>query len=255
MKKPLILIVDDETIMVNILGELLYEEYRIIFAKNGPKALQRCAEGKELPDLILLDVMMPELDGFETCRRIKADERLVDIPVIFMTALDTVEDKVTGFKAGGVDYITKPFQQTEVLIRINTHINMRKKAQKLKETQEELLLQKNKLEALINSIPDPIYIKDVENKYIGCNRAFEEIAGKPEEDIVGKGDHAVLSREVAAAFRTNDQEMLISREAGRTEELIIAPNGEPLFFDIRKTPYIGPDGNLLRLFQHINITA
>ncbi|RWX43986.1 PAS domain S-box-containing protein [Candidatus Electrothrix aarhusensis] len=252
--KDIILIVDDQPINLKILLSFLQEQdFELRILQSGVQALALLQE--TIPDIILLDVMMPELDGFETCRRIKADERLVDIPIIFMTALDTVEDKVTGFKAGGVDYITKPFQQTEVLIRINTHINLRKKALKLKETQEELLLQKNKLEALINSIPDPIYIKDVDNKYIGCNRAFEETAGKPEQEIIGRGDHAVFSSKVAASFRVKDQEMLAFGEAKRTEELIIAPNGEKLFFDIRKTPYIGPDGNLLGLigiFRNIN---
>ncbi|CAK8718884.1 histidine kinase [Candidatus Electrothrix laxa] len=245
-KKDIILIVDDQPINLKILLSFLQEQdFELRILQSGVQALALLQE--TIPDIILLDVMMPELDGFETCRRIKADERLVDIPVIFMTALDTVEDKITGFKAGGVDYITKPFQQTEVLIRINTHINLRKKALKLKETQEELLLQKNKLEALINSIPDPIYIKDVENKYIGCNRAFEEMAGKPEQEIVGKEDHVVLSLEVATSFKTKDQEVLSSGQAKRTEELITAPDRKKLFFDIRKTPYIGPDGNLLGL--------
>ena len=253
-EKDIILIVDDQPINLKILLSFLQkQDFELRILQSGVQALALLQE--TIPDIILLDVMMPELDGFETCRRIKADERLVDIPVIFMTALDTVEDKVTGFKAGGVDYITKPFQQTEVLIRINTHINLRKKALKLKEMQEELLLQKNKLEALINSIPDPIYIKDVDNKYIGCNRAFEEIAGKPEQEIIGREDAVVFSSEVAASFKIKDQEMLAFGEAKRTEELIIAPNGEKLFFDIRKTPYIGPDGNLLGLigiFRNIN---
>ncbi len=243
-KKDIILIVDDQPINLKILLFFLQEQdFEVRILQSGVQALALLQE--TLPDIILLDVMMPELDGFETCRRIKADERLVDIPVIFMTALDTVEDKVTGFKVGGIDYITKPFQQTEVLIRINTHINLRKKALKLKETQEELLLQKNKLEALINSIPDPIYIKDMNNKYISCNRAFEEMTGKPEQEIVGREDSVVFSSEVAASFRAKDQEMLSFGEVKRTEELIVAPNGENLFFDIWKTPYIGPDGKSL----------
>ncbi|MCI5219753.1 MAG: PAS domain S-box protein [Candidatus Electrothrix sp. LOE2] len=245
-KKDIILIVDDQPINLKILLSFLQEQdFELRVLQSGVQALALLRE--TVPDIILLDVMMPGLNGFETCRKIKADERLVDIPIIFMTALDTVQDKVTGFKAGGVDYITKPFQQTEVLIRINTHINLRKKALKLKETQEELLHQKNKLEALINSIPDPIYIKDVENTYIGCNRAFEEVAGRPEQEIVGKKDHAVFSAEVAASFGTKDQKMLSSGTAQRIEELIIAPDGEHLFFDIRKTPYIGSDGKLLGL--------
>ena len=243
-KKDTILIVDDQPINLKILLSFLQkQDFDLRVLQSGVQALALLEE--TMPDIILLDVMMPDLDGFETCRRIKADERFVDIPVIFMTALDTVEDKVTGFKAGGVDYITKPFQQLEVLIRINTHINLRKKAQKLKETQEELLLQKNKLEALIHSIPDPIYIKDVNNKYIGCNQAFEGVSGRKEQDIVGQEDTAIFSPEVAASFRTKDQEMLAKSEAQRIEEHIITPYGEDLFFDIWKTPYIGPDGKLL----------
>ncbi|WP_446011549.1 response regulator [Candidatus Electrothrix sp.] len=242
--KDTILIVDDQPVNLKILLSFLQkQDFELRVLQSGVQALALLEE--TIPDIILLDVMMPDLDGFETCRRIKADERFVDIPVIFMTALDTVEDKVTGFKAGGVDYITKPFQQLEVLIRINTHINLRKKAQKLKETQEELLLQKNKLEALIHSIPDPIYIKDVDNKYIGCNQAFEKVSGRKEQDIVGQEDTAIFSPEVAASFRTKDQEMLAKGKAQRIEEHIITPYGEDLFFDIWKTPYIGPDGKLL----------
>lgn len=243
-KKDTILIVDDQPVNLKILLSFLQkQDFDLRVLQSGVQALALLEE--TMPDIILLDVMMPDLDGFETCRRIKADERFVDIPVIFMTALDTVEDKVTGFKAGGVDYITKPFQQLEVLIRINTHINLRKKAQKLKKTRQELLVQNNKLGALINSIPDPIYIKDVNNKYIGCNQAFEGVSGRKEQDIVGQGDTAIFSPEVAASFRTKDQEMLAKSEAQRIEEHIITPYGEDLFFDIWKTPYIGPDGKLL----------
>ncbi|CAK8713776.1 histidine kinase [Candidatus Electrothrix gigas] len=244
--KSTLLIVDDQPANLNVLLSFLKEqdlELRIL--QSGVQALAFLEE--TVPDIILLDVLMPDLDGFETCRRIKADERFVDIPIIFMTALDTIKDKVTGFKAGGVDYITKPFQQTEVLIRINTHINLRKKAQKLKETQEELLIQKNKLEALINSIPDPIYIKDIKNKYIGCNQAFEKVAGRSKQDIVGKEDMAVLPSEVAASFKKKDQRMLSCGQAQRTEEQILTPHGKSLFFDIWKTPYIGPNGHLLGL--------
>ncbi|MCI5191002.1 MAG: hybrid sensor histidine kinase/response regulator, partial [Candidatus Electrothrix sp. AS4_5] len=220
--KSTLLIVDDQPANLNVLLSFLKEqdlELRIL--QSGVQALAFLEE--TVPDIILLDVLMPDLDGFETCRRIKADERFVDIPIIFMTALDTIKDKVTGFKAGGVDYITKPFQQTEVLIRINTHINLRKKAQKLKETQEELLIQKNKLEALINSIPDPIYIKDIKNKYIGCNQAFEKVAGRSKQDIFGKEDMAVLPSEVAASFEKMISECspVVRRNGLRSRSLLL----------------------------------
>jgi len=98
-------------------------------AKNGESALKKAQE--ELPELILLDVMMPGIDGFETCSRLKANPKTKEIPVIFMTALSDVVDKVKGLKLGAVDYITKPIQHEEVLARINVHLELRKTQLKL----------------------------------------------------------------------------------------------------------------------------
>ncbi|HAJ63415.1 MAG TPA: hybrid sensor histidine kinase/response regulator, partial [Cyanobacteria bacterium UBA8543] len=92
--------------------------------KSGESALEKVQEA--LPDLILLDVMMPGIDGFETCRRLKTNLTTKDIPVIFMTVLSEVVDKVKGLQMGAVDYITKPIEQEEVLARINVHLELRK---------------------------------------------------------------------------------------------------------------------------------
>jgi CheY-like chemotaxis protein len=121
-----ILLVDDRPGNLKVLLDLLKEQhFHVYIADSGERAVSTL-ENIE-PDLILLDVMMPGMNGFETCRRIKSDERWAAIPVIFMTALDDVEDKLAGFDVGGVDYITKPFQRVEVLARINTHVALRKK--------------------------------------------------------------------------------------------------------------------------------
>ncbi len=96
------------------------------------------------PDIILLDVLMPGIDGFETCRRLKENETTQEIPVIFMTALTETVDKVKGFEAGAVDYLTKPLQHEEVLARVNAHLTIRKFQQQLQE-QNVLLQQKNAL--------------------------------------------------------------------------------------------------------------
>ena len=93
---------------------------------NGRQALQ--AVEQDPPDLILLDITMPEMDGYEVCRRLKANERSRDVPVIFLTALTDTADKVRAFDAGGVDYVTKPFQFEEVLARVKTHIALRRAA-------------------------------------------------------------------------------------------------------------------------------
>jgi len=130
-----ILIIDDTPtnlgVIVNYLEDVGFE---IMAARNGKSGLQIAQRAQ--PDLILLDIMMPGIDGFETCRRLKADEQTQDIPVIFMTALTNVEDKVKGFAVGGVDYITKPIQQAELLARVQTHLTLSKLQHELEQQVE-----------------------------------------------------------------------------------------------------------------------
>lgn len=120
-----ILIVDDTPTNLKVLFELLNQSgFKVSVAKSGESALEKVHQA--LPDLILLDVMMPGIDGFETCRRLQADARTKDIPVIFMTVLSDVVDKVNGLNLGAVDYITKPIEQQEVLARVKVHLELRK---------------------------------------------------------------------------------------------------------------------------------
>lgn len=122
--KKLILIIDDNVTNLKVAIEHLKAHgLEIIIARSGETGLERAAFAQ--PDLILLDVRMPGIDGFETCRRLKANETTKDIPVIFMTALADVSDKVRGLTAGAVDYVTKPIQGEEVWARVNTHLTIR----------------------------------------------------------------------------------------------------------------------------------
>lgn len=119
-----ILIVDDISLTRRQLWDILSEAgYQVIQADSGPKALDLAIANP--PQLILLDVVMPDMDGFQTCRELKAVTSLTDIPVIFISALDETSSKVKGFDAGGVDYITKPFEKEEVLARVKTHLSIR----------------------------------------------------------------------------------------------------------------------------------
>ncbi|MCP3951692.1 MAG: response regulator [Desulfobacterales bacterium] len=120
-RKIRILAVDDEEIYLHAIVGLLAQTYKIIVALNGQDGL-KIAQSDPPPDLILLDVMMPDMGGFEVCRQLKKDPSLKNIPVVFLSALEEVENKTKGFKVGGVDYITKPFQGAEVLARVKTHI-------------------------------------------------------------------------------------------------------------------------------------
>ncbi len=140
MNKPeqnTILIVDD---MPNNLGALLDYltdfGFEVLVAEDGESAIEQVEYA--LPDLILLDVLMPGIDGFETCSRLKSNQTTKDIPVIFMTALSDAEDKVKGFSVGGVDYVTKPIQQAEVLARVTTHLSIRNLQQQLQQQNDRL---------------------------------------------------------------------------------------------------------------------
>ena len=123
-RKIRILAIDDEAVYLHAIVGLLSESYKIIIALNGREGL-KIARSDPAPDLILLDVLMPDMGGFEVCRQLKKDPHTKDIPVVFLSALEEVENKTKGFQAGGVDYITKPFQGEEVLARVKTHIENR----------------------------------------------------------------------------------------------------------------------------------
>jgi signal transduction histidine kinase len=125
-----ILIVDDIPDNIDILVEKLKDRYRLKVATDGLSALRLAAAPP--PDLILMDIMMPETDGLEVCRRLKADPATKDVPVIFISGLKQAADKVAGLRCGGVDYITKPFQCDEVLARVETHLEL----QRLRREQE-----------------------------------------------------------------------------------------------------------------------
>jgi PAS domain S-box-containing protein len=127
---PSILIIDDTPANLKLLTDILSHGYRVSPASSGRLALKSLA--LTIPDIILLDIRMPEMDGFEVCHRLKSDELTREIPVIFISALDEIEDKVKGFHAGAVDYITKPFQSEEVIARVKAHLSIRQLQRQLK---------------------------------------------------------------------------------------------------------------------------
>jgi len=124
-RQTTVLVVDDNPANLRVLSDHLKRAgYRVLVAQDGAGAIDKARRGR--PDLIVLDVMMPAMDGFETCRRLKGQAAVHDIPVIFATALTDIDSKLRGFAAGGADYVTKPFQQEEVLARVQAHLAVRK---------------------------------------------------------------------------------------------------------------------------------
>ncbi|CAM2067401.1 Hybrid sensor histidine kinase/response regulator [Sulfidibacter corallicola] len=137
MTQAVILVVDDHPHNLKVLFNLLTDSgYKVLVAQTGESALEQAIRTK--PDLILLDIMMPGIGGFATCRRLKEHESTQSIPVIFLSALAESNHIVEGFNVGAVDYITKPFRQREVLVRIHTHLSLRNLQQSLEEKRQEL---------------------------------------------------------------------------------------------------------------------
>lgn len=141
IKPQTVLIVDDEPANISLLNEVLKTDYRIMVAKDGKRALL-VAQSNPPPDLILLDIVMPELDGYEVLKRLKADEDTKNIPIIFVTSKDKDEDETKGLEMGAVDYIHKPFNPAVVKARVRAHLELKQNRDflewMLKEKTEEL---------------------------------------------------------------------------------------------------------------------
>ena len=134
--RPTLLVVDDVVGNIDMLLETLGEDYTMLVATDGADAIDSVKEA--MPDLILLDVMMPGMDGYEVCRRLKDDPTTQDIPIIFLTALNEARNKIKGFSVGGVDYVTKPFQPEEVRARVGTHLELCRKKRELQQSYDKL---------------------------------------------------------------------------------------------------------------------
>lgn len=163
-----LLIVDDITTNLLVLLDFFSScGFETLIAQDGESALQRAQLA--LPDLILLDVVMPGIDGFETCRRLKNDPKTRDIPVIFMTALNDMENKIKGFEVGAVDYVTKPLQQEEVLARVSTHLTLRS-------LQKELEIQNEQLDEFAHTVAHDL--KNPLSAIIGFADLLVEVSGE-----------------------------------------------------------------------------
>jgi len=136
-EKNSILIVDDERFHLNVMVDLLNEDYKVLVAKSGEKALE-IAFSESPPDLILLDVVMPKINGYQVCERLKSNEKTRNIPVIFLTIKSDIEDENRGFELGAVDYIAKPFSPPIVRARVHTHLMLRRALLELEQQNNQL---------------------------------------------------------------------------------------------------------------------
>ncbi len=243
-----ILLIDDSVEQLAIASNVLADDYRVIAATGGEAGLRRAREAR--PDLILLDVMMPGLSGYEVCRRLKADATTRHIPVIFVTSLDSAPDEAKGFEVGAVDYIVKRISPAVVLARVASHLELARLRGHLEEQVHqrtaELEDERALLRSLLDSIPDLIFYKDPNGVYLGCNRAFEEYVGKAETEIVGHRDADL----VPGTYADARQVPLEAGQTGPSEGWLYYPDGRRVLMETLKTPLRGAPGRGARPYRH-----
>ena len=214
-----VLVVDDVPLNLEVIVDYLLEAgYETYVATSGEETLEQLELIK--PDLILLDVMLPGINGFETCRQIKKNQETKDIPIIFMTALAEVSDKVIGFQAGGVDYITKPIQREEIMARVNTHLSMRNIQKQLHDANENLENKVAERTAQLNSALEKVeQLKtklQAENAYLQ-----EEIKAELNfNEIIGQSESIKNVMKDIQEVAQTDTTVLILGETGTGKEVI-----------------------------------
>jgi signal transduction histidine kinase len=178
---PNVIVVDDTPANLQLLTGMLKERgYKVRPVPSGKLALQ--AAKNDPPDLILLDIMMPEMDGYEVCERLKADEKLREISVIFISALNETMDKVKAFGVGGVDYVTKPFHFEEVNARVSTHLELQRQRRRLKENYEQL----RRLEELRDNLVHMV-VHDLRNPLTGISGFLDLTLALEKETLTEDG--------------------------------------------------------------------
>lgn len=269
-----ILVVDDSSANIKLLRDILEQRGHRVFSSDDGLLAMRMVKSAQ-PDLVLLDIVMPNMDGFKVCQYLKAGVDTRDIPVVFMTSLTDTRDKVRGFRLGAADYITKPFQAEEVLARVDTLLALHALRKRLVVQNAELvrsnreladlnealgdqIAQHRKMElafheseeqlrTLINAMPDIVAFKDGEGRWLEANEFDLKLFQLEGVDYHGKKDSelAAFSPFYHDAFllcEESDELAWEARVAVRADEAIPRPTGPPMVFDVIKVPMFHVDG-------------
>ncbi len=247
--KRKILVVDDVPTNIAVLTEILMSDYKLVCATNGKDALKLSLSSA--PDLILLDIMMPEMDGYEVCRQLKSHDMTANIPVVFLTAKKEEEDEVKGLELGAVDYISKPFSSVILRHKVRIHIELKlhrdnlediirertieisKSHHKLhQEITERIQIQKALIEQrayfmqLFENSPHAIMIVEPDGKVVAVNKGFEKIFGYAVEEIIGQySKNLIVPEDLVAEDETYHQNILCGKIICK-ETFRLRKNGE-----------------------------
>lgn len=241
-----ILVVDDTPSNLTLLSRILVKsEYKVQLADNGQKAIDLALE--IYPDMILLDINMPGMDGYETCEKLKADPRTCDIPVIFISALSEIEDKLKAFQVGGADYIPKPIQIEEVLVRVNTHLanqrlrnqlqsanlELEERVKELTASQEQLQERESKLRAFIDALPNLSFIYDEEGRYLEVLTGESDLLSAKADELKWRLLKDVMPVEEAGLILSAIQRAIETRKTQIVEYKIPVLSGKERWFEGR----------------------
>ena len=264
-----VLVVDDQPENIDVLSNILRSDYKVKAATNGNKALQ-IIQQKEQPDLILLDIMMPGMDGYEVCEKLKEQGLAGNIPVIFISALQNVEDRVKAFTSGGVDYITKPVQPEEVKARVRVHVQLKMAQQQLKQANDELearvrertrevevaydnlhesfkqiVESENKYRSLLDAAPDGVILVDELGLIEMVNREACLLFSYEANELVGQGVEILIPSRAKsfANMRLNNLKKSMKREPIKDKRLhAVRKDGSEFLADVNFSPVETSEG-------------
>jgi len=236
MEEKHIFIIENSLFNTNTLKKILKERnYQLSLASDGREALAKIKKIK--PDLILLDVSLPDMDGFDLCREFKKNKKVKEVPVIFISSLEKNVDITKGFAVGGIDYITKLFQKDIVLARIETHINLYR-------TKKELQKKNEQQNILLENIDTQIwYLEDV-NTYGKVNKAHAEFIGYQKKELEGKSYNQFFCEKEKNSCIQGNKKVFTEKKKIETDEWVRNYRGEKRLLAITKTPKLDKNGNV-----------
>lgn len=244
--RQVVLIVDDTPENLRLLGDMLEQQgHEVAVATTGEQALEAIRVSP--PDLILLDILMPQMDGYEVCRRLKTDPVMKLIPIIFLSVLDLPDHKIRAFREGAVDYITKPFQSEEVVARVETHLKLiqidelKREVEERKKTEAEREL----LMAAIEQAAEVIIITDTEGSIQYINPAFEVATGYAKKDVIGKNPRILKSGIQDQAFYHDLWDTISSGKTWHGRMINKRKNGETYTDEATISPVRDVKGNII----------
>ncbi|WP_046167319.1 putative bifunctional diguanylate cyclase/phosphodiesterase [Chromobacterium vaccinii] len=257
-----ILVVDDTmTALMMLVALLSTQGYQVSSAQSGTEALALAQ--KHPPDLILLDFNMPDMDGLAVCRELKQSPRTRDIPILFLSSVSDSQTKVDGFAAGAVDFIIKPFERSELLARVNTHLDLarlKKRLSKLvEEKTESLRLSEQRFRALIEQAPEAILVYNLDSgRFVDANRQAEKLTGRTLQELVGTSPTSLYAAEQPDGLPVAESvnihaERAQQGEIAPFERILQRPDGSTIPCEVRLSKLPSETGHLLRV-SYIDIS-